>query len=128
MSHWARVLLLLAGLMGMAGVMLAAAGRHSGGGDLAALAAQFLLIHAAVVLGIGLSVSAGVRPAWVWLAAATCITLGVICFAADLAIIAFTGARPFPIAAPVGGTLMIIGWFGVVAGAAAMIVVAGREN
>jgi uncharacterized membrane protein YgdD (TMEM256/DUF423 family) len=101
----------LAALLGAAGVALAAAGEHSGGGDLARTASLFLVLHA----GAGLGVSAHARAAGG--ASALRLTIvglallaGAALFAADLTMRAFAGERLFPFAAPIGGSLMIVAW------------------
>lgn len=107
--RWASVLVAIAGLMGSAGVVIAAAGAHLGGGDMARTAADFLLIHAALLLAASAWVrvgagGSGVLIAALVLAASTCV------FSADLALAALGGERPLPLAAPVGGFGMIVGW------------------
>ncbi len=110
---WARFLVLIVGLMCLAGIIIAAAGTHAGGGDLARLASEFLLIHAAVVLSLAMAVLLGLRFTLPWLLAASCLAAGTILFSADLATIAFSGERRLPWIAPMGGTLMAAGWAGV---------------
>lgn len=116
MILWARSLLAVAGLMGMGGVIVAAAGSHAGGGDFAGLAAEFLLIHATSVFGLGAAALAGIRRQFIWLSAGTALAVGTILFGADLSLIAFAGVRPLPAAAPSGGFLMIAGWLTVAVG------------
>ena len=104
-----RVLLALAGLLGALGVAASAAGSHGAETNLTT-AGTFLLLHAAALIGLGawrdnrLATIAG----WV-------LALGVIVFAGDLAMRARTGAALFPMAAPIGGGAMILGWLAVAA-------------
>jgi uncharacterized membrane protein YgdD (TMEM256/DUF423 family) len=103
----------LAALMGAGGVMLAAAAAHTGGGEMGQTAAYFLLVHAAALLGIAGCGGAAIGDAALaraLLLAGTGLGLGAIIFAADLATRAFVGTRLFPLAAPTGGTLMILAW------------------
>jgi uncharacterized membrane protein YgdD (TMEM256/DUF423 family) len=93
----------LAALMGAGGVALAAATAHAGG-EMGQTAAYFLILHAAALLGL-----AGTAARAVLLVGAG-LGLGAIIFAADLATRAFVGARLFPWAALIGGSLMILGW------------------
>jgi uncharacterized membrane protein YgdD (TMEM256/DUF423 family) len=100
-------------LMGAAGVMIAAAATHAGGGELGRTAAYFLILHAAALLGVIACARSFVeRPsaAAALLIAGACLGLGTIVFSADLAVLGFSGARLFPTAAPIGGSAMILGW------------------
>ena len=116
------VLVLLAGLMGAAGVALAAAAH----GNAAGLdsAAHLLLFHAAAVIA-GVSLLDGGRlwrPAL--LAALGGWVAGSVLFAADIGMRAFAGQRLFPMAAPAGGTLLILAWLSL---ALAAITALGRR-
>ena len=92
--------------MGAAGVALAAAAAHAGGADFGRTAAEFLILHAAALLGVSaLSIH---QPRVLWGGAA--LALGACLFSGDLASRAFLGARLFPMAAPAGGSLMIFSW------------------
>ena len=102
----------LAGLMGAAGVALAARAAHAGNDASLMTAALFLLIHAAAVTGIAGLAPAGRAGRWI-LAAALVLALGTVLFSADLAIRHFGGSRLFVMAAPAGGTLMILGWIAI---------------
>lgn len=108
MSAWAHGLLTIAGLMGAAGVALAAAGAHAGGANLAT-AAIFLLIHAAAITAIALQSHAGAGST-LFLVAASLLAAGACLFAGDLAVRVWGAARLFPMAAPAGGLGMIAGW------------------
>jgi uncharacterized membrane protein YgdD (TMEM256/DUF423 family) len=103
----------LAALMGAGGVALAAAAVHSDGGEMARTAAYFLLLHAAALLGVTACARAFIadaRIARALLLVGAGLGIGAIIFSADLANRAFAGARLFPMAAPTGGSLMILGW------------------
>ncbi len=102
------VLAAFAALIGAAGVALAAASEHAGGGDLGRTAALFLILHAAAALAI--AAHARLAPSRVLLAIGFVMEAGTLLFAADLAVRAFTGARLFPFAAPLGGSTMILSW------------------
>ena len=111
MTRLPLLLAAVAALLGAAGVALAAAGEHAGGGDLARTAALFLALHAAAGLGVSAHARApgavsGLRLAVAGLA----LEAGAALFAADLAKRAFFGERLFPFAAPIGGSLMIVAW------------------
>ena len=105
-----RIVITLAGLMGVGGVILAAVGAHVAPGTGLDSAAYILLLHAAAVLGATAILHQGLlwRPsaavalvAWV---------LGFALFSGDIALRALAGHRLFPMAAPSGGTLLIGGW------------------
>ncbi len=109
MRRWASILVAAAGGMGFSGVALAAASVHSGGGDLARTASQFLLVHAVAVIGLA-SAANGARLPLLYLVAATVMALGTAVFSGDLAALAFLNTRPFIGAAPLGGAGLIAGW------------------
>jgi uncharacterized membrane protein YgdD (TMEM256/DUF423 family) len=118
MMVWAQVLIVLAGLAGAAGVAAAAAASHGAAGPDLSIAAQFLMIHAAVVAAIALS---SFEPRGAFLTAASMIFVGLALFSGDLAVRAYGGTRLFPMAAPTGGSLLILGWLALaVAGAIAL--------
>jgi uncharacterized membrane protein YgdD (TMEM256/DUF423 family) len=105
-----KILLVLAGLMGAAGVVLAAASAHVAPGSGLDSAAYMLLFHAvAVIAGVAL-LQHGLlwRPLSLLVLAAW--ALGASLFAGDLAMRAFAGHRLFPFAAPSGGTILIAAW------------------
>ena len=116
MNRASDYLALLAALMGAGGVALAAASTHAAGGDFGRTAAQFLILHAAALLGVSASARAATprRTRRVLLAGAA-LALGTLLFSADLAMRAFAGARLFPFAAPTGGSLMIASWIALAA-------------
>ena len=104
------VLIILAGLMGAGGIMLAAAGAHATTGSGLDGAGYMLLFHAAALLGGAALLQHGLlwRPLIV-LALAGWV-LGAALFSGDLALRAFAGHRLFPMAAPTGGIILIAAW------------------
>lgn len=104
-----KILILAGGLAGAAGVALSAAAAHAGGGHVET-AARFLLIHAPALLAIGLAGRGRVMTA-----GGGALLLGLTLFCSDLLMRQYVGARLFPMAAPAGGTLMILGWLAVAA-------------
>jgi len=106
-----RILIAAAGLCGAAGVALSAAAAHMGGAHLGT-AASFLLAHAPAILAIGLLGNARTLRL-----AGYILLIGVVLFSGDLISLDLLGHRPFPYAAPIGGTLTIIGWLVVAASA-----------
>lgn len=107
MPHLRRVLLTLACLMGGAGVLAASASAHGGGATQWAPAAQILLAHAGAAAA--LLIAFGGSPGG--LAAIALMEAGAALFAADMAMRASFSAALFPSAAPIGGVLVVLGWF-----------------
>lgn len=105
-----RFFTLAGGVAGACGVVLAAAAAHMGGGNIST-AANFLLLHAPVLLIVGLAGRSGTMRL-----GAAAITLGLILFCGDLILRHYTGTRMFPLAAPAGGILLIGGWLVVAIG------------
>ena len=99
-----------AGLFGASGVAAAAGAAHLAGGDRLNAVALILLAHAAALLGLVSRARPGEAGARLWLAASVIVTVGAALFSADVALLTLRGARLFPMAAPTGGTLLIIGW------------------
>ena len=105
-----RLLIVLAGLMGAAGVVLAAAAAHGTAGAGLESASAMLLFHACATIGAALAVRAGLLSRRLGLIAAAGFVLGAALFSGDLALRAFADHRLFPMAAPSGGTIMIASW------------------
>ncbi len=106
-----RLLILAGGLAGAAGVALSAVAAHAGGGNVGT-AAGFLLMHAPVFVAVGLfGGNSALRGGSLALLA------GLVIFAGDLLMRNYTGTRLFPMAAPTGGTTMILGWLVIAASA-----------
>ena len=98
--------------------MLAAAAAHADGGEMARTAAYFLMLHGAALLGLtacARAFAADIRFARALVLVGAGLGLGAIIFSADLANRAFAGERLFPMAAPAGGSLMILGWLALAA-------------
>jgi uncharacterized membrane protein YgdD (TMEM256/DUF423 family) len=102
----AAILVIAAGLLGAAGVALAAAASHGGEPRLLASAAALSLAHAPALLGLA-SLSEKSR---LLLPAGLLLALGTMLFAADLTLRATAGSALFPMSAPIGGFGMIAGW------------------
>jgi uncharacterized membrane protein YgdD (TMEM256/DUF423 family) len=118
-------LLVLASLMGAVGVVLAAAAAHAAPSAGLDSAAYLLLFHAVAVLGAAALTTQGLLWSPAALAAMTGFVLGGALFAADVSMRAFAGHRLFPMAAPTGGTILIISWL-VLAFASIVIIVRAR--
>ena len=111
-AHVSRLIALIAGLLGAAGVALAAVASHAMPDAALATAAQMLVLHATAALAV---TALGHQPSssGLWTIAASLLLLGVTLFAGDIALRSFTGNRLFPMAAPIGGSTMILGWLAV---------------
>ena len=112
------ILIALAGLMGAAGIALAAAGAHAAPGAGLDSAAYMLLFHAAAVLGGTALLQQGAvlwRPLALVVLAAWIV--GAALFSGDIALRAFAGHRLFPYAAPSGGMILIAAWLGLIVAA-----------
>lgn len=105
-----RFLLALAGLAGLLGVAGSAAAAHSGGGESLRTASQFLLFHAPLVVGLTALAAGGAVHATMARLAAGAILLGLALFSGDLALRALAGTPLFPMAAPAGGIVLMVGW------------------
>jgi uncharacterized membrane protein YgdD (TMEM256/DUF423 family) len=105
-----RILIVLAGLMGACGVMLAAAAAHLADASRLGAASSMLLFHAAAVLGTVALAERGLLHARIGLAAAFGFVIAAALFAGDLSLRQYAGHSLFPMAAPTGGTLLIASW------------------
>lgn len=107
-----RIHLVLAALMGLAGVALLAAAAHVTGTTNVQTAGQMLLFHAPTVMGATVARKAGFLHDLLARIAISVVILGVALFAADLSRRGFSSEALFPRAAPIGGFLMLGGWLG----------------
>ena len=105
-----RILIVLAGVMGADGVMLAAASAHQADASRLASASSMLLFHATAVLGIVVLAERAIIHARIGIAAASGFVIAAALFAGDLTLRQYTGHGLFPMAAPTGGTLLILSW------------------
>jgi len=105
-----RILIVLAGIMGASGVVLAALSAHGADASRLSAASSMLLFHAAAVLaGVALAAHR-VIDTRIGLAAGIGFVIGATLFAIDLTLRVYAGNRLFPFAAPTGGTLLIVSW------------------
>jgi uncharacterized membrane protein YgdD (TMEM256/DUF423 family) len=105
-----RLLVVLAGAMGAAGVALAAASAHQPDATRLASASSMLLFHASAVLAAGLLVERRVIHMQLGFGAAFGFVIAAALFAGDLTLRQYAGHSLFPMAAPTGGTLLILSW------------------
>jgi uncharacterized membrane protein YgdD (TMEM256/DUF423 family) len=108
-----RLAIVIAGLLGAAGIAAAAGATHTGDTRLLGALALVALTQAPAILALTL-----LGRSIVFRIATAGIALGAVVFSADIAMRHFTGSGLFPMSAPLGGILMIAGWLAVaVAGA-----------
>lgn len=124
MMQAVAAIVIYAGLAGAAGVVLAAAGAHGEGYAALTPPAYFLLMHAAAALAIAALAPRAAHPGGLLLAALILLA-GVSLFSGDIAVRTLLGHRLFPMAAPIGGSTMILGWL-ILAGAGAWEALAHR--
>ena len=105
-ADWfSRLAIAVAGILGATGVTAAAAATHLGDDRVLGSLALIGLTQAPAVLALGLYAGGGLIRI-----AAALIGFGALIFCADLAALHLMGASPLPLAAPVGGSAMILGW------------------
>ena len=109
-TGWDRILIALGAIAGLAGVALSAAAAHVTGAGSLETAARFLLFHAPALLALAaLSGTRLVHPG-LGRAAGFALVLGLGLFSGDLALRALQGVPLFPMAAPSGGVILMLGW------------------
>jgi uncharacterized membrane protein YgdD (TMEM256/DUF423 family) len=109
-SRLFRILIILAGIMGADGVVLAAASAHQADAARLASASSMLLFHGPAVLAAVALAERGVIHVRVGVAAAFGFVIAAALFAGDLTLRQYAGHSLFPMAAPTGGTLLIVSW------------------
>lgn len=117
-ARLSRILIVLAGVMGADGVILAAASAHQADAARLASASSMLLFHALAVLGTVALAERGVIHARIGILAASGFVLATALFAGDLTLRQYAGHGLFPFAAPTGGTLLIASWLALAVAAA----------
>ena len=105
-----RILVILAGIMGADGVILAALAAHQGDATRLAPASSMLLFHASAVLAVVALIERGIVASKGGIVSGFGFVIAAALFAGDLSMRQFAGHALFPMAAPTGGTLLIISW------------------
>ncbi len=118
MNRLARVLLVLAGIMGADGVILAAASAHQADASRLGAASSMLLFHACAVLAAVALAERALIHARIGLIAAFGFVIAAGLFSSDLTLRQYAGHGLFPMAAPTGGTLLIASWLALAVAAA----------
>jgi uncharacterized membrane protein YgdD (TMEM256/DUF423 family) len=109
-SRLFRILIILAGIMGADGVILAAASAHQVDATRLASASSMLLFHATAVLAAVALAERGVIHIRIGISAAFGFVIATALFAGDLTLRQYAGHGLFPMAAPTGGTVLIASW------------------
>ncbi len=109
-SRSLRILVILAGVMGADGIILAAASAHQPDATRLAAASSMLLFHSTAVLAVVALAERGVIHARIGIAAAFGFVVAAMLFAGDLTLRQYAGHSLFSMAAPTGGTLLIVSW------------------
>jgi uncharacterized membrane protein YgdD (TMEM256/DUF423 family) len=112
-----RILVALAAVMGADGVILAAASAHQPDASRLASASSMLLFHAATVLATVALMERGIIHLKVGVTAAFGFVVAAVLFAGDLTLRQYAGHSLFSMAAPTGGTLLIVSWLALAAAA-----------
>jgi len=105
-----RILIGLAALMGADGVILAALAAHQDHATQLEAASSMLLFHAPAVLAVAALAERGVVHRRIAITAGYGFFIAAALFAGDLTLRQFAGHSLFPMAAPTGGTLLILSW------------------
>jgi uncharacterized membrane protein YgdD (TMEM256/DUF423 family) len=100
----------LGGLSGAFGIALSAIAAHYPGAGNLTTAAEFLLLHGPAFFALAVLAGTNALPRWVLVLGSLALVSGLSLFAGDLASRTFFEARLFHWAAPLGGSLMMIGW------------------
>jgi uncharacterized membrane protein YgdD (TMEM256/DUF423 family) len=110
MMRACRIVVALAGLMGADGVILAAAAAHQIDAARLGAASSMLLFHASAALGAIALAERNLVHAGIGVLAASGFVFAASLFAGDLTLRQYAGHGLFPLAAPTGGTLLILSW------------------
>ena len=118
MARAFRIAIICAGVMGTFGVILAAASAHQPDASRLASASSMLLFHAVAILGAVALTERGTLHPYIGLAATFGFVIATSLFAGDLTMRQYVGHGLFPMAAPFGGTLLIVSWVALAVSAA----------
>lgn len=110
-----KVCLAISGLTGALGVISLALAAHADGSASLGTAARMLMFHAPVFLAIG--ILAQLRKVLLLPVTALFLFCGLTFFCGDLFSRTFMGSSLFPMAAPIGGMFLIVGWLSLALGA-----------
>ncbi len=106
------ILVAAAGLLGAAGVSLAAVAAHRAESPALATAATMLMIHAVAGVAIA-TLATAAQNTNRWITVGGFMLAAVALFSGDIALNTLAGFHLFPMAAPTGGSLLIASWLAV---------------
>ncbi|WP_375785661.1 DUF423 domain-containing protein [Bradyrhizobium sp. Pha-3] len=110
MKGASRLLIGLAAIMGACGVMLAAAAAHLPDASRLASTSSMLLFHATAAIATIAVAERAIIHVKLGVVAAAGFVIAASLFAGDLTLRQYGGHGLFPMAAPSGGTLLILSW------------------
>ncbi|MGN1291099.1 MAG: DUF423 domain-containing protein [Bradyrhizobium sp.] len=110
MNGASRPLIVFAAIMGACGVILAAAAAHLPDATRLATASSMLLFHASAAIATIAVADRAIVHAQLGIVAAAGFVIAASLFAGDLVLRQYAGHGLFPMAAPTGGTLLIVSW------------------
>jgi uncharacterized membrane protein YgdD (TMEM256/DUF423 family) len=110
MNGASRLLIGVAAIMGACGVILAAAAAHLPDASRLAAASSMLLFHATAAIATIAVAERGIIHLKLGVVAAAGFVIAASLFAGDLTLRQYGGHGLFPMAAPSGGTLLILSW------------------
>jgi uncharacterized membrane protein YgdD (TMEM256/DUF423 family) len=112
-SKISAILVIIAGILGGCGVSLAAAAAHVSDSTALRAAAEISMVHGAAILALAAFANQSKSPL-IWNLAGIAMALGATLFTGTVALGVLADFRPLPALAPIGGSLTILSWFGVV--------------
>lgn len=104
-----KLAIIAGGLVGALGVAASARASHGGGENLA-IAAEFLLFHAPLLIGLAALIRTRLVGARAGALVLALFVLGLALFSGDLAMRALAGQPLFRMAAPIGGGTLLLAW------------------
>lgn len=110
MNRVSRLLIGLAAIMGACGVILAAAAAHLPDATRLAAASSMLLFHAPAAIATLAVADRAIIHTKLGVVSAAGFVIAASLFAGDLVLRQYAGHGLFPMAAPSGGTLLILSW------------------
>ena len=111
MERGQRILLSVAGVWGLFGVVILAAGALAPLMGIMATGGMMLLFHAAAVIGL---VRTPLLSGWRRALPVALMLLGSGLFALEVGLHAALGVTPLVMLAPIGGTIAILGWLALI--------------
>ncbi|MEW6438734.1 MAG: DUF423 domain-containing protein [Pseudomonadota bacterium] len=100
----------IAALLGAIGVVEAAAAAHSVSNPLLKTASDFLMFNSAGIVALSAFAQTAAGPSRVLRIGIAVLLIGTVLFGSELTSHVFFPHSPFVAAAPVGGSLTILGW------------------